>query len=82
MSILSAIKMRLGKAVLQNDSSFSITIDFENVIGTAQVVDLYNKAADLKKEFNGWNGVAFAQALISWGTVLYGCIKSGKNAKQ
>lgn len=80
MSVLSAIKMKLGKAVLKNDSSFSITIDFENVIGAAQTVDLYNKAADLKKEFNGWNGVAFAQALISWGAGLYNCIKSGKAA--
>ena len=78
MQFVSQMKMVLGRAVLKNDSSFSVTLTFDNVIGAAKVVDLYNSAADVKECPSGFNVGGLLKSLLDFGTLIYGLIKSAK----
>lgn len=78
MSFISNMRFVPQKAVAQNDSSFTITLKFDNVIGAHQAVDAINATVDTIQCPNGFNGMQLAFATANLASTVYSAIKQSK----
>lgn len=81
MSNLPKMKLTIGDAEAQNDSTFSIKLTFGNVIGAHEAVDLYNSIASTIKCPDGFNVGALCLALVGFATRLYQAVKDARDKK-
>lgn len=73
------LQFSVGKAVLKNDSSFEISLRFDNVHGAATAVDAINLTQDTIKCPNAFNGLQLAGACMSLASTTYKAIKDAKS---
>ena len=81
MGFVSNLRFVPQKAVVKNDSSFSVTMNFENVVGAPQAVDAINAAVETVQCPSGFNGIQLALTTANLASTIYSAIKSAKTNK-
>lgn len=79
MDFISSMRFVPQKAVAQDDSSFTISLKFDNVIGAQQAVEAINATVDTIKCPNGFNGMQLAFATANLASTVYSAIKKAKS---
>ena len=78
MGIVSNLRFVPQKAVVKNDSSFSVTLSFENVVGAPQAVDAINAVVDTVQCPSGFNGMQLALTTANLASTIYSAIKNAR----
>lgn len=81
MGFVSNMKFGVGKAEVKNDSSFAVTLNFDNVIGAPQAVDTINAAVNTISCPNGFNSWQLGMSVASLAGTIYSAVKSAKDNK-
>ncbi len=76
---MEGLKFSVGGAKLKSDSSLSITLDFDNVIGAPAAVDAINLAAETIHCPTAFNALQLGLAGSQLLAATYGAIKSAKD---
>ena len=72
------MQFSVGKAVLKNDSSFELTLRFDNVQGASSAVDAINLAQETIRCPNAFNGLQLASACMQLAGTAYTAIKAAR----
>ena len=78
----SGMKFNVGQAVLKNNSSFELSLRFDNVEGARNAVEAINMVRESINCPQSFNGLQLAMACAQLASTTYTAIKSAKKAQK